>query len=386
MSGLDRRSFLRNLAAGAGALAAGGMLMKGGTAARAAAARAKVLSAVSGGEPLDTFTPPEELADGEMRVSILGSNYIASIGQAANSVFVELGNANRDCFVFDCGSGVMAKYVAMGVPFSRMTKVFLTHLHGDHMSDLTYIYCFGPSVDRKTDLHVFGPSGPHGHQGTKSFCKALHAMTRWHRDSFSFLTTGLTNGQDGYNLVAHQLPYREEGIAYESGDVKITHFPAIHARDGAISYKLEWGGPGGVSMVFTGDTKPNDWVLKHGQGVDLLIHEVCTSPELWTTHMSGLTDEDGQAWLDAVAWTQSVQDSSHTPAAALGYILSQTQPRLGVGTHYQFSPDCVDQITADVSARYAGPWTLSLDLMVFNVSLNKSVPIRQRMAIGDEYG
>ena len=50
-----------------------------------------------------------------------------------SSVFVETGNG--DSFVFDCGCGVISRYTAMGVPSSRMTKVFLTHLHGDHMSD-----------------------------------------------------------------------------------------------------------------------------------------------------------------------------------------------------------------------------------------------------------
>lgn len=49
-----------------------------------------------------------------------------------NSVFVETGNG--DSFVFDPGSGVSAKYNAMGIPPSRMEKVFLTHLHGDTRS------------------------------------------------------------------------------------------------------------------------------------------------------------------------------------------------------------------------------------------------------------
>ena len=54
--------------------------------------------------------------------------------------------------------GVCANYNAMKVGYRKMDKVFLNHLHGDHMSDLVHIYCFGPSGDRKSPLYVWGPS------------------------------------------------------------------------------------------------------------------------------------------------------------------------------------------------------------------------------------
>ena len=45
-----------------------------------------------------------------------------------------------------------------------MDHVFITHLHADHMSDLVALYCFGPAHDRKTPLHIYGPSGPHSRE------------------------------------------------------------------------------------------------------------------------------------------------------------------------------------------------------------------------------
>ncbi|MCY3022048.1 MAG: MBL fold metallo-hydrolase [Planctomycetota bacterium] len=385
MSGLNRRNFLRNLGVSVGAFAAGSALAQGSTTpgkphgVTKSASGDDLADAGSRALPTETFTPPEPLAADEMRISFMGTDYTPRIGQACNSVFVELGNG--DSFIFDCGSGVTARYVAMGVPYSRMTNVFLTHLHADHMSDLVFIYCFGPSSDRKTDLHVYGPSGPRGNEGTKAFCRAMQALTKWHRESFSFLSTGLKNGQDGYKVVAHELPYKQDpGVAYDSNGVKITHFPAIHARDGSISYKLEWEG---LSMVFTGDTKPNEWVLKYGKNVDVLIHEVTVSPETWTLH-NGLKPGDPQ-WDKAVAWNKSVQDSSHTPAQALGYIFSQTQPRLAVATHFMYNDDCLTEINRDIATWYTGPLALALDLMVINVSKDKSKPIRQRMATVDNF-
>ncbi len=63
--------------------------------------------------------------------------------------------------MFDCGSGVSSNYNAMGVKWREMDKIFISHLHGDHMSDISYIYQGGPQADRKTPLFVFGP-GPSG--------------------------------------------------------------------------------------------------------------------------------------------------------------------------------------------------------------------------------
>ena len=118
-----------------------------------------------------TFIPGEPLDKNEMRITFLGTSFLPRLAQQCNSVFVELGNG--DSFVFDIGSGVSAKYVAMGIPYSRMDKIFLTHLHGDHTSDIITVYCFGPSMDRKTPLLLFGPSGDTPDEGTLAFADNL---------------------------------------------------------------------------------------------------------------------------------------------------------------------------------------------------------------------
>ncbi len=171
------------------------------------------------------FLPGEKLAPDEMRITFMGTCFIPRLKQEANSVFVEVGSG--DSFIFDCGSGVTAKYVACGVPYSRMDKIFLTHLHADHISDLIFIYCFGPSTDRKTPLYVWGPSGDKPEEGIQFFCNKMKEMMHWHTESFSFLPTGLARGGDGYDLVVQECPYMTVGgTAYDRNGVKITHFTA----------------------------------------------------------------------------------------------------------------------------------------------------------------
>jgi ribonuclease Z len=198
-------------------------------------------------------------------------------------------------------------------------------------------------------------------------------------ESFCFTSTGLKDGRSGYDIEVTELPYMEVGgIAYDENGVKITHFPAVHDRNGSISYKLEWNG---LSMVFSGDTKPNYFMVSQAQGVDVLIHEMVVPPEVWAAKNSGFKPGD-LGWPQAVAYTTAVQDSSHTTQKAFGYILSQTNPRLGVATHFQVDEDTVEPAMRDIRTWYDGPVTVATDLLVINVSKDG---IRQRYAQVSDY-
>jgi ribonuclease Z len=366
------------------------------------------------------YPQQEALARDEMRITFLGTWYCPRIAQECNSVFVELGNG--DSFVFDCGSGVMAKYNALGVPLSRMDKIFLTHLHGDHMSDLTHIFAFGPAFDRKTPLYVWGPTdslvpdpvtGRTYTDGTKAFCALLREAARWHTESFSFQSTQtLTNPdgsawnpppwapqdkRDGYDLVPFECDWKlgdaTDNVVYNYNNVRILSFPAVHARQGAISYKLEWtigkdakGDDVVLSMIFTGDTKPNNYVVRKAtSGVDVLIHEITTSAEVWTKKFTGLTPADGAAYYAALGNLQRVQDSSHTPEKAFGYILSELEVpvRLAVGTHFPASDDTIREAFDQIRVWYPkGEVTIATDFMVLNVTKKG---IRQRRAVVSDY-
>jgi len=87
-------------------------------------------------------------------------------------------------------------------------------------------------------------------------------------------------------------------------------------------------------------------------------------------------------WPQAIAYTTAVEDSSHTTQKALGYILSQANPRLGVATHFQVNEDTVDNALEDVRTWYQGPFAIATDLLVINVSKDR---IRLRYAQVSDY-
>ncbi len=427
-AGMSRREYFKLAGLGLGGLAMGGAVARAddtpadgsGPCGRPSVYTSEGYTYFSGGkdsngndvaglEPIDPSTP---LEPDEMRISFMGSA-VPPYGksQMMMSIFVEVGwiedeyqkkNPNRDQsttpykardqFIFDCGTGCTTNYNAMNVGFKRMNKIFINHLHADHMGDLGHIYCFGPSGDRKSPLFVWGPSAsgirsPRSprriyNDGTKAFCQHLREAMRWHSEAFSFQTTAYKSYKpptredwglpcnprpvsddpinDAYAMIPIELDWtkygEEEGdnVAYwnKKTGVKITHFPVIHNRKGSIGYKLKWTNPEDgktLTMIYTSDTKPETMCLKKahngGKGVDVFIHEMALPAEIWAMKVMGLkAPPNNNASFDAaVQQSINVQNSSHSPQGAFGYLLSQLdpRPRLTVATHFPTTDDDV---------------------------------------------
>lgn len=298
--------------------------------------------------------PGEPLGPNEMRVTLVGSGMgnLARRTQATCSIFVELGNG--DSFVFDLGIGSLVNYQTMNIPFSAMTKVFFSHLHMDHMNDLPGLYTFGPSGGRYQPLRVWGPSGQTPELGLANSIEGLKQFCKWHTTSFA--TAQPIDGS--YDIEVNELDYRlNPGIAYQENGVTITHWPALHVIDGAISYRLDWNG---LSFVWSGDTEPNHFFVKHAAGADIIVHETFPTLQRWTTVYPGTQ----QAWAGNLA-------TSHTSALCYGKVLSLTNPRMAVTNHCVVDDQEWSNIVTDIRVNWKGPYQLGTDFMVFNVNADE---------------
>ena len=84
------------------------------------------------------FPRSEDVQPNEMRIIFMGTSPMVRPGQAATSIFVQLGNG--DNFVFDLGEGSIANYIAGGFALNQLKHVFITHLHVDHFGALPYLW------------------------------------------------------------------------------------------------------------------------------------------------------------------------------------------------------------------------------------------------------
>lgn len=319
----------------------------GGTAALAT-------DAVVGTPEVDrpkVLTPgAEELAADEIRVSILGSGLPwVTKAQAAGSVLMEVGNQQRDVFVFDLGSGSLANFSGLQVPVTSLKKVFLTHLHADHIAD--YVTLMGSYVKagRLDPVDVWGGRSDHQEHGIVAFVDAIERALAWDTASM----TGFVP-KSGAHATAHEVPYDSTEVVYENNGVTITSFPVIHALNGAVGYRLDYAGQ---SVVFSGDTKPTRTLVEAAQGCDLLIHETFLPPEIFAELMSFPLER-----------AKAVVNEAHTPANAAGIVFRMAEPRMAAMWHCHVLDGYIDSVFESMRTNYAGPATLCQDLTVFNVT------------------
>jgi len=176
----------------------------------------------------DVYYPgTEALAPDEMRVIACGSGMpMPRLKQAAPCFLIELGNGDK--FIFDMGNGSMERLYALGIPLDYIDKVFLTHLHMDHMGDLPAFYILGPQNNRSVPLRVWGPAGggTRAEWGTKT---ALDHMEK----TWAWMTGTLVGTIDTSSFKIDVTEYdwsKINGVIYDHNGVVIRSIPAIHSR------------------------------------------------------------------------------------------------------------------------------------------------------------
>jgi ribonuclease Z len=311
-------------------------------------------------EYAEAFIPgEEELEDGELRVTVLGSgNPWNTRAQASASVMVEVGNPERDILVFDLGSGSLANYASLKLPINQLNKVFITHLHADHTGDLITLSGSWSKVGRADGpVYVWGPSGDEPHMGTKHFVEGVEEALAW--------DTAAGHGAINPNsmkIVVSEFDYSQTQVVYEENGVKVTSFPVVHALSGAVGYRLEFAG---LSFGFSGDTRACWPLVRACEGVDLLIHE-CFPPAAALAAASGLSIERATIALNA----------AHTSPKAAGKVFRLAKPRVAGLYHTLLSPQVINMVSSELRSVYNGPVVQTQDLTVFNVT-KEAVVARQ---------
>ena len=298
----------------------------------------------------DTYVPgTEELDAGEIRVTVLGSgDPFIKRSQASGSLLIEVGNAEKAFFFFDLGSGSLANFSSMLLPQESTTKVFLSHLHADHVGDIPGLLGSLAKNGRVDPVEIWGGGSEDPELGLEAFVRYMLKAMAWDAASVRGVRP-----MSGFQAVAHEIGYDRSETVYAGGGVTVSSFPAIHGLSGAVGYALEYAGR---KVVFSGDTRPCRFVVEAATGADLLIHECFQSPSVAATAF-GLPLEKVQELLKA----------AHTIPDQMGRILGMTNPRMAALWHMDVSPG-VDAALAEIGARYGASVVASQDLTVFNVT------------------
>jgi ribonuclease BN (tRNA processing enzyme) len=205
-------------------------------------------------------------------------------------------------FLVDCGRGTPSAFAEAGLDFRRLEAVFLTHLHVDHMGDLTGMLLYPWGVRAGKDggplppVCVYGPAAPlvppsgdatfrrattiHPERpfpGTVDLVGNIVAGNAYH---LNVMPLDVHMPDPGSLVRAIDIPVsepkagapRHRVTVFDDGIMLVTAVPVTHGHaHPALAYRFDT--PYGT-VVFSGDTTVNEDLIALAADADILVHQV----------------------------------------------------------------------------------------------------------------
>ncbi len=276
-----------------------------------------------------------------IKLTVLGSGYVEPLADKYGaSILVEAG---EEKLLFDAGRGTATRLRQLGVGYESVDKLFLTHLHSDHVVGIPDLFLTGWVLGRRTSpLRIWGPAGTEH--------MAHHLVEAYEFDIVIRSEKHTSYPAAGARIEATEF---EEGVVYEANGVKVTAFTVDHGLvSPAFGFRVDYRGR---SIALSGDTRPSDNLIKHASGVDVLLHEAFAPVAYAAAH-----PEFPQTVIE------SVQNVHTTPRQA-GEVFAAVNPRLAVFYHIDPGEAFARELRNVARESFDGPLEVSDDLTVITV-------------------
>ncbi len=236
-----------------------------------------------------------------MRVTFLGTG--GSIPTPLRSLPCVVVRRGRELLMFDCGEGTQRQMIMARTGFHRAMKVFVTHMHGDHMLGLPGVLQTMALLDREKKVQIYGPLG------IQRFLTCLGETVQFALtfpvEVYEILEAGVICEEEEYVIEAVRSNHVIPGFAYaliekqRAGKFYPKKAKALGVPEGVLWSRLQRGenvrlpigsivrasevvGPSrkGRKIVYTGDTQPFEELVDFARGADLMIHDGTLNDDL----------------------------------------------------------------------------------------------------------
>ena len=297
-----------------------------------------VVSAVAQSTPAQVGAAQAVSSD-LLKVVLLGtaSGPLVNLQQFGASTLIEAGSIR---LLFDCGRGATQRLAQVGVPLGSVSRLFLTHLHSDHVIQIPDLLLTGWAGGgaRRVPFEVWGPAGTVDMMDHMQQAFAFEIHMR--RDVDEKIPG------EGIKVLSHDI---KQGIVFDEAGVKVTAFLVDHGPvEPAFGYRVDYRG---YSVALSGDTRPSENLIRFAQGVDVLIHEVL-DPDL----VRARAIVPNREAIEAVI-------AHHTTPEQAGEVFSRVKPRLAVYSH---APN-TEAVMTQTRKTYAGPLQGPEDMLTIDI-------------------
>jgi ribonuclease Z len=234
-----------------------------------------------------------------LKVTFLGTSGSMPTPQRSSSSIVL--RRGRELLMFDCGEGTQRQMVRAHIGFQRPMKIFLSHLHGDHVLGIPGLLQSMSLMRREKPLHIYGPIGLVDF--VKAFSESLGGPT-FPVILYEIQEPGIVFESEDYRVVAVEAKHRSTAWSYcfieapRPGRFHPERARKLGLPEGELWGRLQQGevvefegktiepqmvtdpARPGRKIVYSGDTSPNEALLDISRKADLLIHEATFLDEL----------------------------------------------------------------------------------------------------------
>ncbi|MFB0558420.1 MAG: ribonuclease Z [Candidatus Bathyarchaeia archaeon] len=228
-----------------------------------------------------------------MKVIFLGtSGSMPTQDRSSSSIAIR---RKGEIIMFDCGEGTQRRMVATRIGFRRPTRIFITHLHGDHVLGLPGLIQTMTLLQRERSLHIYGPTG------ITRFIEAFSSVLGGSGFAIrinEIISEGIIYSGSEYSVTAIKADHDEPSWSYileeypRPGKFYPTKAKSFGVPEGPLWKRLQRGedvklsdgrvvrsmdvvdpSRRGLKLAYSGDTRPTEAFSNAAEGADLMIHE-----------------------------------------------------------------------------------------------------------------
>ena len=264
-----------------------------------------------------------------MEIIFLGTSS-AVHSKERNQVSIAV-KAFGEVMLFDCGEGTQRQMLHTKVSPMKVSKIFITHFHGDHILGLPGLIQSLGLHGRENKLTIYGPRGLNQVKNAIlnfGYCKIEYPI------EFIEIETGIVEETDEYVIRCQSVRHNVPSLAYSIEEKKKPRFlrekaielgvpvgPAFGKLHNGEEVEIDGkiikpeqvlGEPRkGIKLTYSGDTVPCEEMIEFAKESTLLIHE------------STFTSEEAQNAID----------HGHSTASDAGYVAKQSNSKRLILTH-----------------------------------------------------
>lgn len=201
-----------------------------------------------------------------------------------------------EIFMFDCGEGTQFRYLSLHLGVNKKMRVFISHLHGDHVLGLPGLLMTFSVLGRERPLEIYGP------KGLNDLLSRVFSLTGFEPEYeikiFEISSSGIIVKDRDYSVIVDTVDHTVPTFAYsfeespKPGKFNPQKAISLGVPKGPLWKRLQLGYSvtlpngrvvkpedviegvrPGMKIVYSGDTRPCDNLIKLATNASLLIHD-----------------------------------------------------------------------------------------------------------------